>query len=221
MRTLKSLRGVVVGVALATSLLMFATPGVAFAKKKTPELLTTAEQNELKEILKHVKYEASGVGGKPTVVVSEANVQIVNGAGSTTSANGAGNLILGYDETENIESEMVPVAPGEQTGSHNVIMGNSDHYHSYGSFVGGENNLDNAPNSIVVGELNGVDAPSIVGGYENESQGLFSVLFGDFNKTYGRASSVLGGTGNAAKGVESSILGGFGNTQSATYGENY
>jgi hypothetical protein len=220
MRTLKSMRGVVAGVALAMSLSMFAMPGVAFAKK-TPELLTSAEQKELKEILKHVKYEASGVGGKPTIVVSEANVQIVNGAGSTTSANGAGNLILGYDETENVDSEMVPVAPGEQTGSHNLVMGNSDHYHSYGSLVGGENNLDNAPNSIVVGELNGVDAPAIVGGYENEAQGMFSVVFGNFNKTYGRLSSVLGGSQNAAKGIESSILGGEGNTQNAQYGQDY
>jgi|HubBroStandDraft_6_1064221.scaffolds.fasta_scaffold346407_2 hypothetical protein len=220
MRTLKSLRGMVVGVALATSLLMFAMPGVAFAKK-TPELLTSAEQKELKEILKHVKYEPSGVGGKPTILVSEANVQIVNGAGSTTSANGAGNLILGYDDAENDDSEVVPVAPGEQTGSHNLIMGNSDHYHSYGSFVGGENNLDSAPNSIVVGEFNVAGAPSIVGGFENESQGLFSALFGQFNKTYGRMSSVLGGYGNAARGLQSSILGGEGITENTPYGQSY
>ena len=28
------------------------------------------------------------------------NVQVVNGAGSTATANGTGNLIVGYDETD-------------------------------------------------------------------------------------------------------------------------
>src|SRR5438477_343683 len=44
-------------------------------------------------------YIASGVvGGKPTVQFAAVNVQIVNGAGSTASVNGKGNLVLGYDE---------------------------------------------------------------------------------------------------------------------------
>jgi hypothetical protein len=78
MRTFKALRGVVVIVGLAMSMVLFAMPGVAMAKK-TPELLTTAEQNELKSLLKYVKYEPTGIDGKPTVVVTGANVQIESG----------------------------------------------------------------------------------------------------------------------------------------------
>lgn len=52
------------------------------------------------------------VGGKPTIRLSGANVQIPNGEGSTNTTNGAGNLIIGYDEN-----------PQTQTGSHNLIGG--------------------------------------------------------------------------------------------------
>ena len=47
-------------------------------------------------------------GGKPTIQISGANLQLVNGSGSTETLNGAGNLVIGYDEM-----------PGTQTGSHN------------------------------------------------------------------------------------------------------
>src|SRR5437764_1129197 len=42
-------------------------------------------------------FVAAGVGGKATVQLSGVNVQIVDGAGSTSTLNGTGNLVLGYD----------------------------------------------------------------------------------------------------------------------------
>src|SRR5947209_9712255 len=42
-------------------------------------------------------YVASGVGGKPTVEFSDVNVQIVDGTGATSTVNGTGNLVVGYD----------------------------------------------------------------------------------------------------------------------------
>jgi hypothetical protein len=68
---------------------------------------SSADQQTLISILPYVRFVASGVGGLPTVQFTGANVQIVNGAGSTAKTNGAGNLVLGYDE-----------GAGEQTGSH-------------------------------------------------------------------------------------------------------
>src|SRR5207248_1434952 len=47
-----------------------------------------AEQEKLLSILPHMKYVESGVGGRPTVEFSGVNVQIVNGEGSTRTANG-------------------------------------------------------------------------------------------------------------------------------------
>ena len=62
-------------------------------------------------------YVGNTVGGKPTVQFSGApgtgvNVQIVNGMTSTATDNGAGNLVIGYNES-----------PGNQAGSHNLLIG--------------------------------------------------------------------------------------------------
>ena len=46
-------------------------------------LLSKSEQETLKSILPYVKYVAPGVGGKPTIQISGANVKIVNGELST------------------------------------------------------------------------------------------------------------------------------------------
>jgi hypothetical protein len=46
-------------------------------------LLSKSEQETLKSILPYVKFVASGVGGKPTIQISGANLQIINGKLST------------------------------------------------------------------------------------------------------------------------------------------
>jgi Collagen triple helix repeat (20 copies) len=46
-------------------------------------LLSKSEQETLKSILPYVKFVASGVGGKPTIQISGANVQIIHGELST------------------------------------------------------------------------------------------------------------------------------------------
>jgi hypothetical protein len=64
--------------------------------------LSEPEQEELKALLKYVKVQASGVGGKPTVQVAGANVQILSGAGAESTDNGEGNLVVGYDENRRL-----------------------------------------------------------------------------------------------------------------------
>ncbi len=51
--------------------------GVCAAKYKPSRLLSEPEAEELEEIKKHMKYEPSGAGGKPTVLLSGVNVQLV------------------------------------------------------------------------------------------------------------------------------------------------
>jgi Collagen triple helix repeat (20 copies) len=46
-------------------------------------LLSKSEQETLKSILPYLKFVASGVGGKPTIQISGANLQIINGKLST------------------------------------------------------------------------------------------------------------------------------------------
>ena len=53
------------------------------------------EQEKLLSILPHINYEEAGIGGKPTIQFSGANLQVVNGSGSESTLDGEGNLILG------------------------------------------------------------------------------------------------------------------------------
>ncbi len=77
-------------------------------------------------ILSHMKYVASGIDSKPTVKFEGVNVQIVNGEGKTTTTNGEGNLVIGYDE--NPEKR-------EQTGSHDLILGKEQKFTSYSGII--------------------------------------------------------------------------------------
>src|SRR5437660_9426114 len=112
-------------------------------------------------------YVPAGVGGKPTVQFAAVNVQILNGAGRTASVNGTGNLVVGYDE-----------APGNQSGSHDLILG------QFQSFTG-------------VGEL--------VGGYDNSATGNYSSVLGSFSAASGKYATVTGGQFNKAGGNGASV----------------
>jgi hypothetical protein len=130
---------------------------------------------------------ASGVGGKPTVQFASVNVQILNGAGSTASVNGTGNLVLGYDET-----------PGSQTGSHNLVLGQVQAFTSYGDVVGGYANTVSGAYSAALG-------------YFNTVSGIYSFGFGDSNTVSGELASILGGYKNTASAELDTVLGGCSN----------
>jgi hypothetical protein len=69
------------------------------------------------------------------------NVQIVSGSGATDGpVNGTGNLIIGYNEN-----------PGDQSGSHNLVVGQGHTFTNYGGFVAGLGNTVGGPNASVSG----------------------------------------------------------------------
>jgi hypothetical protein len=133
-------------------------------------------------------YEASGVGGKPTVVFSGANVQIVDGSGHTSTVNGTGNLILGYDES-----------PGTQTGSHDLILGEKNKYTRYSDLVDGLSDSATGPYAVTLG-------------FANTSSGnTADVTGGEHNTAKANNSTVSGGEYNLAADAVSSITGGCDN----------
>src|SRR5690606_651603 len=120
-------------------------------------------------------------GDVPRVRLTGVNVQVVNGAGRTGSANGAGNLIIGYDEPR-ISGDSVcsvgtdtagnPVrdaascaAQGgtwdlnHKSGSHYLIVGARHNYSGWGGIVAGLQNTSN----------NGY--ASVTGGWRNAATG--------------------------------------------------
>ena len=82
---------------------------------------------ELRLLLRHLTI-ATDEDGRPEVVITRANLRIVNGLGSTEllrragglldCPNGLGNLIVGYNESRaDLGGEDI------RTGSHNVVVG--------------------------------------------------------------------------------------------------
>jgi hypothetical protein len=172
-------------------------------------LLSESEQKALKAILPYIKYVASGVGGKPTIQVSGANVQIESGYGKEQEINGAGNLVIGYDEE-----------PGAQTGSNNLVLGGKQSFTSYGSILGGLGNTGSGADSFVVGNLNAANGKysSVSGGYENKASGYGASVSGGYDNTAsGNSASVSAGTHNTATEYSASVSGGGFNTASGFY----
>ena len=166
------------------------------------------DQATMASVLPYLSFKASGIGGKPTVQVRGANLQLVNGSGATTSVNGTGNLVLGYDEY-----------PGTQTGSHNLVTGQSNTFTSYGSFVGGTNNRATAPWTTVGGYFNTASSShsTVAAGYSNTASNFAAFVGGGHDNTAkGEASAILGGSRNGAEGTAAAAVGGFANTARGT-----
>ncbi len=93
---------------------------------------------------------------------SRVNVQLADGSGATSSVNGTGNLVLGYDES-----------PGTQTGSHDLILGEDLSYTGYGDVVAGYN-------SHATGSY------SAAFGVHATASGSYALVAGDDNTASGR-----------------------------------
>jgi hypothetical protein len=154
------------------------------------ELPSAAELQVLDKVMPHIKYEETGVGGKPTIQFSGVNVQILNGEGKTATKNGAGNLVIGYDEHE---------AAREQTGSHDLILGIEQTFTSYGGILGGYENALTGPYA------------SVSGGSGNTASGAGASVSGGFKNTASGQRTWVGGVGdNAAEAPGSAVFGGLG-----------
>ena len=150
-------------------------------------------------------FVSSGVGGKPTAVFANVNVQIVDGDGMTTTTNGKGNLVLGYGEN-----------PGTQTGSHDFILGEGQTYTGVGDIVGGENNGASGDWEFVGGEGNTASGTgaSVAGGQFNLAADPFSTVVGGCENVAGHGTPTSDACG--ASGDEA-ILGGHLNTASTRF----
>jgi hypothetical protein len=162
------------------------------------------------------------VNGVRTVRLTGVNLQVVNGTNSTEIVNGAGNVIVGYDEP-NTNTRIVcslatdangnsltnetaclgaggTVAVRQKTGSHNLVMGSQNSYSAAGGIVAGNGNFITALYA------------SNLGGTGNIASGTFAVnVAGTGNHPSGSTAATLAGTNNTASGTNSSVSGGSSN----------
>ncbi len=182
--------------------------GACAPKTTATVVLPEAEEERLAAILPYEKYEASGTDGKPTIQFSGVNVQVVDGGGATQEINGAGNLIIGYDEHTPDE---------KQTGSHDLIVGEGQEFTSFGGIVGGIENAITGREAFAVGARNTASGYyTSVLGYENlASREKASVAGGEHSTASGVAAAVDGGIDNRATESDSWIGGGSENMAAA------
>jgi hypothetical protein len=181
----------------------------------------------LEQKLQHVTSE-KGPEGFPELVITGANVRIVNGLNSTDCTdeqgnpipdcpNGLGNLIVGYNEPR-VTNPETPEEPARnvRTGSHNVVVGQAHNFSRFGGLVIGLGNEISGDFSSVSGgagnTASGVRA-SVSGGSSNTASGSHaSVTGGGFaNRATGSLSVVSGGSFNEASGVRAVVSGGIQN----------
>jgi hypothetical protein len=187
-RQLRWWRGVACGL-LVLAVLTWALPLGQAAD--APLRMIADEVAALRDILTVVRFDAAA----KEVVITGANLRLVNGLGATDTTNGLGNLIVGYNEPRSF-----PGAVDTRTGSHNVVVGSEHNFSSFGGLVVGLQN-----------EILGAFA-SISGGQGSRASGLSaSVSGGSGNWAMGDTSSVSGGRVNIASGLSTSVSGGFQN----------
>ena len=214
-------RGIACAV-MVLALLNWALPS-SMAKDAKPRRATALEERvqALEGKLQHV------TSTPDELIITAANLRIVNGLGDTETTNGLGNLIVGYNESrsELLECRLPfgsPDSPGcidRRTGSHTIVVGQFHNFSSYGGFIAGvTNEITDQFASISGGENNTASGPvaSISGGIFNTASGVWSsVSGGQSNEAFGNFSSVSGGETNTASDAASSVSGGNGNTASA------
>jgi hypothetical protein len=153
------------------------------------------------------------VNGGNDIVISGANLNIVNGGGNTQTANGLGNLILGYNEARGGGLD-------QRTGSHNLVLGQQNNYTSFGGIIGGYQNTIAGPFAhVLTGHQNGALSfySCIATGFSNNAANTYAaVLGGALNVASGLVSCVSGGNDNDATGPTSSVSGGTANTASGS-----
>ena len=112
--------------------------------------------------LTHVT-SVTGAGGLPEVRITGANLRLVNGLRATATANGLGNLLVGYNEPRQ--------GKNVETGSHNVVVGQGHNFSSFGGLVVGRQN-----------EISGAFA-AVSGGFDNTASGASAAVSGGRNHT--------------------------------------
>ena len=135
--------------------------------------------------------------GYPEVTVVGANLRVVDGLGATGTANGVGNVIVGYNERRD--------GGDVRVGSHNLLLGARQNYASYGGLAAGrENSLSGPFVAITGGEQNTASgfAAVVNGGAQNTASGHDAVVSAGYHNLASGNWAVVSGTLNATSRLD-------------------
>jgi len=176
--------------------------------------------------------------GYDTAVFEGINLQVTNGSGLPEDFNnGLGNVIIGYNENDSTapyfclnpdyENQADCQNNGSNwvrnihTGSHNLVVGESNSYSSEGAIIAGTNNVSNYYLASVIGGANNIASgylSNITGGYSNKTTETLTVVVGGrYNLASNSYAVVVGGSNNEAGGLYSVVSGGYQRAVSGSY----
>jgi hypothetical protein len=147
---------------------------------------SAADQQKLIDILPYLTYQATGIGGKPTIVVKGANLQIRRGS-DYVGKDGTGNLIVGSGAQYTVEST--------HTGSENLV-------------VGYDNEWTGNANAMVGVFHKAVGGSNLLAGRQSTSTGSQNFVSGVGNTASGQGGGMLGGYFNTLAGEKAALAGG-------------
>ena len=160
------------------------------------------------------------------------NIRIVNGQGSTASANGLGNLTVGYNAAEVCSDGAQETQPNcvnfggswarnHRSGSHNLIVGSGNAYSQYGGLLAGNRNAVTRAYATVSGGRDNLargEYAIVAGGNSNTASSRYTtVAGGGYNRAIVIGASVAGGYTNSSAANYANVSGGFGNTATGNY----
>lgn len=186
--------------ALMGACLVFGLLGLNSFRAPMRECLTQ-EQTDILNLMSIVTTDDCNSGNYQTLRITGANLQVVNGLGSTDTTNGTGNIFVGYFDNH---------CGG---GSHNVIIGDGHVVSSYAGLAVGQTNTISAPCSVAIGYGNLVSGPgsSVLSGSNNNNEGVSScIVSGADNHIYDELtySAIVGGYNNEITSNGGVICGG-------------
>ena len=111
------------------------------------ELQSQIEGNTVLELDGYLSLDNNGT--IKTALFSGVNVQVVNGAGTTDTTNGLGNLIVGYNATP------AGLLDGMRDGSHNIIIGDGHEYREHSEL--GTTNIVATPATLNIASAGDID----------------------------------------------------------------
>jgi hypothetical protein len=140
------------------------------------------------------------------ITISGANLNIVNGMGSTETTNSLGNLVIGYNELRGPEDSDI------RTGSHTLVIGKWNNFSSFGGIVAGSYNETSGRYASIISGLDSIATgnwSTVTGGVQNIASGEYASVSGGLqNEASGFASWVGGGAQNSAIGDYATVSGG-------------
>ena len=141
---------------------------------------SVADQQKLIGMLPYLDFQSAGVGGKPTITLTGANLQIRKGS-EYVSKDGTGNLIVGNgvnykNATGRDGSENVVVGwDNDWSGNNNVVVGSFHKATGSVNIIGGRQNTATGSGNLMSG----------VGNEVTSHWGSISGYFKKLNQEYG------------------------------------